>query len=145
MDDWEFHAREGARDLIGAYTHAGDRGRLADLAALFGEHGVLEVHDMWKVVGATAIAAQLAEPSGRRLPQLVRHNVSSIFFESVSSNEANVSSYFTVYTERGADHWGRYRDRIVGSDRTWQFAHRTVRIDSAAPDSYVTWPPTKSE
>ena len=145
MDGWEIDAREGARDLIGAYTHAGDRRRLHELAALFGNDGVLETHGMWSVTGAYAIASKLAESAGRRRPQLVRHNVSSIWFGSVQPGEIHAESYFTVYTDLGPDHWGRYRDRIVGSGTTWHFAHRLVRIDSAAENSYIKWPLPESD
>ena len=43
----------------------------------------------------------------------MRHNVTNIRFESVQPDEALVASYFTVITEIGLDHMGRYRDRFV--------------------------------
>jgi len=38
-------------------------------------------------------------------------------------------------TERGPDHWGRYRDRLVVRDGRWLFAHRRARADGYAPGS----------
>jgi hypothetical protein len=41
-------------------------------------------------------------------------------------------SYFFVITERGPDHWGRYRDELVRHDARWLFQHRVVRLDGRA-------------
>ena len=50
---------------------------------------------------------------------------------------ARVRSYFCVYTEAGADHWGSYRDDVVldAADGGWRFARRTVRVTGTAPGS----------
>ena len=65
----------------------------------------------------------------------MRHNVTNIRFESVSPTEATVASYFTVFTEVGPDHLGRYRDRLVPVGDRWLIAHRFVSVDWHAPDS----------
>ena len=38
-------------------------------------------------------------------------------------------------TERGPDHWGHYRDRLVRRDGRWLFAERHVRVDGRSPGS----------
>jgi hypothetical protein len=53
----------------------------------------------------------------------------------VSPEEATVASYFTVFTEIGLDHMGRYRDRLVPVDDRWLIAHRFVSTDWRAPGS----------
>jgi hypothetical protein len=62
--------------------------------------------------------------------------VSNILFESLTPTEAHVSSYYTVFSEVGLDHMGRYRDvfRPVG-DR-WLIAHRFATCDWRSPASH---------
>jgi hypothetical protein len=55
----------------------------------------------------------------------------------VQPDEALVASYFTVITEIGLDHMGRYRDRFVpvGVDGRWLIAHRFVSTDWRSPET----------
>ena len=46
-----------------------------------------------------------------------------------------MASYFTVFTEVGVDHMGRYRDRLVPVGERWLIAHRFVSADWRAPGS----------
>ena len=43
----------------------------------------------------------------------MRHNLANIRFTELTPHRAAVSSYFTVFTEIGLDHYGRYRDALV--------------------------------
>ena len=54
-----------------------------------------------------------------------------------------MASYFTVFTEVGPDHMGRYRDRLVPVGDRWLIAHRFVSVDWHAPDSVYRWAPTE--
>jgi hypothetical protein len=67
----------------------------------------------------------------------VNHHVASIEITMADPTSATVRSYFCVYTDAGADHWGRYRDEVVMDriDGHWRFARRTVRVTGAAPGS----------
>ena len=65
----------------------------------------------------------------------MRHNVTNIRFESFTPEEVVVASYFTVFTEIGLDHMGRYRDRMVPVDDRWLIAHRFVSTDWRSPDT----------
>ena len=78
-------------------------------------------------------AAEAQAPGTTR--RVVRHNVTNIRFESVSPAEAIVASYFTVFTEVGLDHIGRYHDRLVPVGDRWLIAHRFVSADWHSPDS----------
>jgi len=148
MELWELVVRESCRDTLAQYTHAGDRFLLKEFAGAFCEDGVLEIRGSAPVQGRAAImerfgggtaarqarqAAKAQEPGGPR--RVVRHNVTNIRFEAVSPTEATVASYFTVFTEVGPDHMGRYRDRLVPVGERWLIAHRFVSVDWHAPDS----------
>jgi hypothetical protein len=50
--------------------------------------------------------------------------------------EANGSAYFLVLTDRGLDHWGRYRDRYTQAHGRWSFAYRRARLEGFSPDSW---------
>ncbi len=148
MELWELVARECCRDTLAQYTHAGDRFRLDEYAATFCEDGVLEIRGSEPVQGRAAImervgtatgaprAERTAAASAASAPKrIVRHNVTNVRFESVSADEATVASYFTVFTEIGLDHMGRYRDRLVPVGDRWLIAHRFVSVDWRAPDT----------
>ncbi len=153
MELWELIARESCRDTLAQYSHAGDRFLLEEFAAAFCEDGVLEIRGSEPITGRPAIIERFGGPSTaskarhatRQQPagstrRVVRHNVTNIRFESLSPEEAVVSSYFTVFTEIGADHMGRYRDRLVPVGERWLIAHRFVSTDWRAPDSTFRGP-----
>ena len=146
MELWELVARERCRDTLARYTHAGDRFRLDEYVAAFCEDGVLEVRGAAPLEGRAAILERfrggIGKPASSREAQtaagakrIVRHNVTNVLFESVSREEAKVASYFTVFTNVGADHMGRYRDRLVPVGDEWLIAHRFVSTDWHAPAS----------
>ena len=147
METWELIAREQVRNAIAAYTHAGDRGRLPELAAVFTEDGVLEVKGREPARGRAAIVESLSgavqrgqQPAGNGKPGFVRHFVANVHFESVTPTEIRTAAYFLVVTGDGPDHWGRYRDVHVPVGEGWQIAHRYVRVDAKAPQSLVNVP-----
>jgi SnoaL-like domain len=145
---WELVVRESCRDTLAQYNHAGDRFLLEEFAAAFCEEGVLEIRGSDPITGRAAImerfggatVAQQARQAASAQPadatrRVVRHNVTNVRFEAVSREEATVASYFTVFTEIGPDHMGRYRDRFVPVGERWLIAHRFVSTDWRAPDS----------
>jgi hypothetical protein len=148
MEIWELVARESCRDTLAQYSHAGDRYLLEEFAGAFCEDGVLEIRGSAPIRGRSAImerfgggtAAQQARQAAREQQpgatrRVVRHNVTNIRFEAVTPTEAIVASYFTVFTEVGPDHVGRYRDRLVPVGDRWLLAHRFVSVDWHSPDS----------
>jgi hypothetical protein len=150
METWELAAREACRDTLAQYTHSGDRFLLEQLAEAFCEDGVLEVRGDDPVVGRKAIIERLARGRGSSNEEvraaakaeqsagtrrMVRHNIANIRFEAMAPTEATVASYFTVITEIGLDHIGRYRDRMVPVAERWLLAHRFVSVDWHAPNS----------
>ncbi|BBY45716.1 hypothetical protein A5765_02710 [Mycolicibacterium celeriflavum] len=146
MELWELSARERIRDTLAQYNWSGDALRLTELAAAFCEDGVLEVRGSEPARGRAAIveflggavAAPDAAASQSKVKRIVRHNVTNIRFTDVTPQEAHVACYFTVLTEIGLDHYGRYRDVFVpvGSvDGDWLIRHRFVSTDWSAPNS----------
>jgi hypothetical protein len=139
----ELSAREAVRDLLARYTWAGDRGRSAEVAACFLPDGVLDVGEhggRWE--GRATIEAELLAVAERvalagGVPSPVHHHVSSVHIELVDATSADVRSYFCVFTDAGADHWGSYRDRVEIDhlDGSWRFRTRTVRVLGRAAGS----------
>ena len=159
MELWELSAREACRDTLAQYTHSGDRYLLEDFAGAFCADGVLEIRGAEPLQGRAAIMARFggapaaaqaqehAQAARQRDPgamrRIVRHNVTNIRFESLQPDEAVVASYFTVITEIGLDHMGRYRDRFVpvGDGDRWLIAHRFVSTDWRSPETTFGAPP----
>jgi SnoaL-like domain len=143
MELWELSAREHVRDTLARYNWSGDALRLDELAQTFCEAGELELRGAQPVHGREAIVALLksavaapsavAEASG--VTRIVRHNVANIRITDVTPHEAHVSCYFTVLSEIGIDHFGRYRDIFVPVDGQWLIRHRFVSTDWSAPES----------
>jgi hypothetical protein len=143
MELWELAARERIRDTLARYNWSGDSARLDELAQSFCEDGELELRGSEPVCGRAAIVKVLggvvatpnatAQTSG--VKRIVRHNVTNVRFTDVRPDEARVDCYFTVVTEIGLDHYGRYRDVFVPVGDDWLIRHRFVSTDWSAPDS----------
>ena len=135
----EVLAREQIRDTISRYNHAGDRGRLEELAECFAEDGVLEIPGVAPLRGRRAIVEHLSGvvAEGARIAEQPRvfHHVSSIRIEVTGPHSASAHAYFLVFTEVGLDHWGRYADRFECRDGVWCLAHRRVRVSGATANS----------
>ena len=140
MELWELVVREQIRETVAAYAHWADTGRFDDLAGLFVDDGVLETEGQQSRGRAAiraflaGVGATLAEAGAR---PLIRHHVSNLRITVANSDEAAGSAYFFVVTERGPDHWGRYRDVYARAGDRWLFRHRRVRLDGYAPSSWV--------
>jgi hypothetical protein len=142
MELWELAARERIRDCLARYNWSGDSLRLDELAESFCEDGELQLRGEEPVRGRAAIVAFIggvatpgAEPSGDR--RIVRHNLTNIRFLELTPRQAMVTSYFTVVTEIGLDHYGRYRDTFVPVRDEWLIRHRFISTDWAAPGSTI--------
>jgi len=141
----ELHARESVGDTVARYTHAGDGGKLAELADCFTPDGTLEVKGRSSATGRKAIVDMLgggatpADPprtaSGAKFFQ--RHFVANLTFDSITPDRIETRAYFVVFGPGGADHWGRYRDVFVPYGECWLIAHRVAALDAMAPDSFL--------
>lgn len=143
MEMWELVARERIRDTLARYNWSGDAMRLDDLAAAFCEDGELELRGAKPVRGRRAIvdflggavAVPKAAAEASSVKRIVRHNAANIRFTEVTRQQVRVACYFTVFTEVGLDHFGRYRDEFVPVDGDWLIRHRFVSTDWSAPNS----------
>jgi hypothetical protein len=143
MDIWELTARERIRDTLARYNWSGDALKLPELAESFCEDGELELRGGDSVKGRAAIveflggavAAPNSMAEAGAVKRIVRHNVANIRFTDVTPHEARVGCYFTVFTEVGLDHYGRYRDVFAPVGDDWLIRHRFVSTDWTAPDS----------
>ena len=142
MEMWALNAREQIRDTLARYNWSGDAGRLDGLVETFCEDGVLEVRGMQPLRGRSEIAAFLSGvtgdiATGADVKPVVRHNVANVLFTDLTPNRAHVSCYFTVLTQIGLDHFGRYRDVFVPDGETWLIKQRKVATDWSAPNSVM--------
>ena len=140
MEIWELTAREHIRDTLARYNWSGDAGRLDGLAETFCADGVLEIRGSSELRGRSEIVAFLGGVTGQlasnaAVKPIVRHNLANVLFTALTPDQAHVSSYFTVVTHIGLDHFGRYRDTLVPVGDTWLIKHRKVSTDWAAPES----------
>jgi SnoaL-like domain len=143
MELWELSAREHIRDTLARYNWSGDSGRLSELAETFCEDGELELRGGDVVSGRAAIveflsgavASPNATAEAANVRRIVRHNITNIAFTEVTPRQTHVSCYFTVFTEIGLDHYGRYRDVFVPVDGDWLIRHRFVSTDWSAQNS----------
>ncbi|OBG65532.1 nuclear transport factor 2 family protein [Mycobacterium sp. E735] len=138
MENWELVARERIRDTLARYNWAGDAGDVAGLAETFCADGVLEIRGLEPLRGRSAIVSFLGGVNVDRpsnVQPIVRHNLTNLLFTELTRDSAQVSSYFTVLTHAGLDHFGRYRDTLVPDGDAWLIRHRKVSTDWAAPDS----------
>ncbi len=133
----EMLAREGIRQTIARYTDAGDNGRYDDLVPCYAEDGIFEIAtDRWE--GRAAIGEALRgmraarDRSGVRLQ---RHHLGTCHIVIDAPDRAHSITYFTVMSQIGPDHAGRYIDEHVRRDGRWQFAHRNVVVEWRADDS----------
>jgi uncharacterized protein (TIGR02246 family) len=127
---------DAIRALIGRYVAAADGDDPDAFAALFTPDGVLEIAGSALVAGSHNGRAAIRERMGagrdtRKGPGF-RHHVSSV---RVDADAGRSAAYFTAMTRDGADHWGRYEDRLERGPDGWAFAHRRVTIDGAAATS----------
>jgi hypothetical protein len=145
MELWDLTARERIRDTLARYNWSGDSLRLDELSQSFREDGELELRGRDPVRGRAAIfellggavAAPNAIAQASGVKRIVRHNVTNIRFFQVTPDEARVACYFTVFTEIGLDHYGRYRDVFVPVGGDWLIRHRFVSTDWTAPNSTI--------
>ena len=140
MENWEIAAREGVRDRIARYTHSGDRFQMELFADCFVEDGVLEMRGQESLLGRQAIFDHFTNrPATGAAPgkRIMRHNITNILFEEVTPELVRVGCYFTVFTNIGLDHMGRYRDEMVPDGDVWRIKHRFVSVDWNSPESLM--------
>ena len=114
METWELVARESIRDIVARYNSNGDGGRIDAMMLLFSPDAVLTVPGCDPQEGCDAIReffTAVAEPEDNAFVlQSLHHHTATHQIDIVDKQSAKGRSYFTVYTQKGLDHWGRYID-----------------------------------
>lgn len=144
MEQWEISARESIRELVARYNACGDSGRFDDLLALFWDDAEMELAhpDGPRVYRGSAEirtiftgtlerwrdehASRADDGGAPRVPNHVRHCVSTLVIDIDGRHEARGYMYFHVIMPHGLDHWGRYFDRYEARDGEWRFIRRRV-------------------
>ena len=141
MEAWELDAREQIRDLVAAYNAYGDRGRFDELLALFADDASMDIGDGVTYEGVDAIRSIFTDTRNSVVdadgPKFLQHHTSGLLLAVADREHATGHAYFTVMTDRGIDHWGRYQDAYRLVDDAWQFASRRVRTDGRTPGGWA--------
>ena len=143
MEAWELDAREQIRGLVAAYNALGDRGRLDGVMALFADDAVMDVGDGRTYEGVDQIRTIFTGTRDSILdggddgPRFLQHHTTGLHATLAGRDEATGHAYFTVMTDRGLDHWGRYQDAYRPVSDAWLFASRRVRIDGYTPGGWA--------
>ena len=142
MEAWELDAREQIRGLVAAYNALGDRGRLDGVMALFAHDAVMDIGDERTYEGVDQIRTIFTGTRDSILdggdgPRFLQHHTTGLHVILAGSDEATGHAYFTVMTDRGLDHWGRYQDAYRPVGDAWLFASRRVRIDGYTPSGWA--------
>jgi hypothetical protein len=150
VEAWELDAREQIRDLVASYNAHGDRGRFDEVMALFADDAVMDVGDGRTYDGVDAIrtiftgtrdsvadGSSGASNDGSTGPRYLQHHTAAPAITVDGPAEASGQTYFTVMTDLGVDHWGRYQDvyRVIGG--RWRFTSRRVRVDGTTPGGWA--------
>ncbi len=144
MEAWEIDAREQVRDLVASYNALGDRGRFDDLLALFAPDATMDVGDGRTYDGVDEIRTiftdtrdSVAGADGGSTPRYLQHHTTTHAITVDGPESATGQAYFTVMTDAGVDHWGRYQDAYRVVDGRWRFASRRVRVDGTTPGGWA--------
>ena len=147
MEVWELAARERVRDTLARYYVVGRRlkprtagRRLLSRTACSRCGGRPPSEGREAIVASSRAASEPGDDEARRAARLapakrpgvrriVRHLLTNTRMVEVAPNRARVESYFTVVTEIGLDHHGRYRDVLVPVGDDWLIRHRFVWTD----------------
>ena len=141
MDAWEVEARVEIAALVTAYNALGDRGRFDELLPLFADDATMDIGDGSSYEGRDGIERiftgtrdSVREGSG---PAFLQHHTTSVHVTFEDHDTATGDAYFTVMSDLGIDHWGRYRDAYRRIDGAWRFGSRRVRVDGRTPGGWA--------
>jgi SnoaL-like domain len=133
VDTDELIARAQIAELVAAYNHLGDRGRIDELIELFCEDAHLdtfgESFQGRELIGGYFGGIVTGSPDVPRR-RFVRHHISNVTITVTLPTQAEGASYWMVIGEGGPESSGRYRDTYRRDpDGRWRFATRMIRAD----------------
>jgi ketosteroid isomerase-like protein len=146
----EMSDREAIRKTLAKYNIDGDRGQVDGFVATFTEDAVFESGGSFRCEGREAIRRWFGElvGGGREKPaaaadapparNFLRHQISTSVIEITGPGRARAQTYFNVYSNIGPDHMGVYTDELRKTGDGWLIAHRDIRTDWIAEQSYFS-------
>lgn len=141
MESWELVARESIRDIVARYNSNGDGGRIEDMMTLFAADATLEVPGHAPLSGVDAIRtffSQVARGGDNTFElRMLHHHTATHQIDIFDEQSATGRCYFTVYTQLGLDHWGRYIDDYRCAEGQWKFLRRRVYVDGTTPGGWA--------
>ena len=132
-------ALEQIRATIIRYAWSVDAADYVAMARCFTPDGTLHVTSKMILTGRQTISDTLgararARGHGGEGKTFQRHNVANITAD-LDGEWAQARSYFTVFTEIGLDHLGRYEDRFCKVDGEWLIDERVAKLDAVSARS----------
>lgn len=129
MNDKELRAREAIRDLLARYNMAGDAHDIESFTAVFVEDARFS-SAAFLIEGRAAIRSWFEERVAKAdIDVLARHNLGTCLINFTGAQKAEARTYFTVFSNHGADHGGVYQDRFVCNGAEWFIKEREVVLD----------------
>jgi hypothetical protein len=143
VDLWELSAREQIRELLATHTYLQDSPRYADVLDLYDDDALLDVagqpvRRVRDVLRAASADAATRRAGGHRRTSW--HHLSNVRIRLISRVAAESTASFVNIGDVGIDHWGRYRDELVGDGDRWRITTRHVRIDGRVDGSWAPAP-----
>jgi hypothetical protein len=81
---------------------------------------------------------QLGEIMGPEPPKVLRHNVTTMDIQFVSTTEARCMSYVVAATDKKCpDHWGVWEDVVRSVDGRWLFWRKEVVVEGFDRDGWL--------
>lgn len=112
-----------------------DDGQFDRVRDAFAEDAVLELSNHTRLEGRDTICGTLGRRREQRMQGIdqsrvfQRHNLTTRLIEVTGPERATGISYFTVTTEIGVDHYGRYFDEFALRDGRWVISYRRIQVD----------------
>lgn len=123
--------RVAIQHLQSIYNTEGDRGRIAELLAVFAPEGTLELLGE-EHVGHAAIERYLTGVTTDGAPNVdlrgSRHHLTTCRIEFDGADAARGWTYFYVMRNGEVLQEGTYIDRFVRTGDGWRIAHRRVKL-----------------
>ncbi len=118
------------------YQFGIDEADFESVGRAFAEDATLRLSNGTLVSGRATICDALRQRLANRMknvaPETVfqRHNLTTRLIEVTEPDAACAKSYFSVFSEIGLDHIGRYIDRFsLGEEGRWLISAREIHLD----------------
>jgi hypothetical protein len=141
----ELLIRESARETLGVYARAVDRGQFDEVVETFTDDALLEVPPSGSYCGHAQIRTFMVDLRKRferhidatGKPFYLRHHLTTSRINVQSDRSATAWTRFLALGPQGIDHTGTYTDRLMPVGDHLRLVRRKIVIDWYATDSPV--------